>query len=51
MSASNEGSPKDNILLGKLSEMTEVMAVHMETSKTQIDIRDDIIKMVTEHIS
>jgi len=40
----------DNILVGKLSELTDVMSVHLATTETQVDIREEVTKMVSEQI-
>jgi len=46
MSPSAESSPKDNILLGKLSDMMEAISVHLETTETQLDIRDSVRTLI-----
>ena len=40
----------DNILVGKLSELTDVMSVHLATTETQVDIREEVTQMVSEQI-
>lgn len=50
MSAAAETSPKDNILLGKLSELTDAISVHLETTETQRDIRDKVRSMIAKLI-
>ena len=48
MSPATDPTPsKDNILVGKLMDLLEVVAVHLETCKTQVDIREEIVAMVS----
>lgn len=41
------GRGGDNILVGKLSELTDVMSVHLATTETQVDIREEVTRMVS----
>jgi len=54
MSAQESSSPTkggSSILHGKLLEMTDLMNMHIGTSMTQLDIREEILTMIAEQIS
>ncbi len=37
-------------MVGKLSELTDVMSVHLATTETQVDIREEVTRMVSAQI-
>ena len=41
---------ESNILHGKLHEMIDMMSMHIATTKTQIDIKDDIEQIIAEEV-